>query len=222
MFVGHFGVALGAKRFAPRISLGMLFLACQLADLVWPSLVMLGVESFEIDPGNTVLTPLKFTHYPYSHSLLALVVWGISLAGIYVLLRKGGIRAFAVIAIVVVSHWLLDYLTHRPDMPITPNETTLVGLGLWNYPALAVPVELLLFGLGTWMYIRQTHALDKFGNYGLWGLVIFLVTIYAANILGPPPPSVAAVAWSAQALWLIVAWGFWIDRHRAPVIRDRH
>lgn len=222
MFVGHFGVALGAKKFAPRVSLGILFLACQLADLIWPSLVMLGVESFEIDPGNTVLTPLKFTHYPYSHSLLALVVWSILLAGIYVLLRNGGKRAFSVIAIVVVSHWFLDFVVHRADMPITLNETNLAGLGLWNYPLLAIPVEMLLFGLGIWIYCRRTRAVDKFGTYGLWGLVIFLVTIYAANIVGPPPPSVAAVTWSAQALWLIVAWGFWIDRHRAPVIRDHH
>lgn len=220
MFIGHFAVALGAKKSAPTVSLGVLFLASQLADLVWPNLVLLGVENFQIEPGNTVLTPLRFTHYPYSHSLLALFVWGISLAGVYVLLRKGGIRAFAVIAIVVISHWLLDFVTHRPDMPITLNETTLVGLGLWNYPLLAIPVEMLLFGLGIWIYRRHTRAVDKIGSYGLWGLVIFLLTIYLANIFGPPPPSVAAVAWSAQALWLIVAWGFWIDRHRVPVMRD--
>ncbi|HKJ52970.1 MAG TPA: hypothetical protein VKB27_15815 [Gammaproteobacteria bacterium] len=220
MFIGHFAMALGAKKYAPRVSLGMLFLACQLADLIWPSLVLLGVETFEIEPGNTVLTPLRFTHYPYSHSLLALLVWSILLAGIYTLLRMGGIRAFWVIAIVVVSHWLLDFLTHRPDMPITLDGTTLVGLGLWNYPAVEVTGELLLFGLGVWIYIRHTRAVDKVGNYGLWGLVIFLVTIYVANIIGPPPPSVAVVAWSAQALWIIVAWGFWIDRHRVSTIPE--
>jgi len=218
MFIGHYAVAFGAKKYAPRVSLGFLFLACQLADLIWPSLVLLGIESFKIEPGNTALTPLSFTHYPYSHSLLGLFIWGLLLAGLYALLWRGGTRAALVIALVVLSHWLLDYLTHRADMPISFNESSLVGLGLWNYPVAAVSVELLLFGLGVWMYVRQTRALDKIGLYGLWGIVIFLVTIYFANIFGPPPPSVIAVAWSAQALWVLVALGFWVDRHRKPVV----
>lgn len=222
MFIGHFAVALGAKKYAPSVSLGMLFLACQLADLAWPSLVLLGIEAFEIEPGNTALTPLRFTHYPYSHSLLALLVWSISLAGVYFLLRGKSIRAALVIAVVVFSHWLLDFVTHRPDMPITLDESSLVGLGLWNYPALAIPLELLLFGLGIWIYSRRTRARDRIGSYGYWGLTIFLVAIYLANIFGPPPPSTTAVTWSAQALWILVAWGFWIDRHRVPVSGDRH
>lgn len=221
MFVGHFAIALGAKKYAPKISLGMLLLACQLADLMWPNLVLLGIEAFEIDPGNTVLTPLQFTHYPYSHSLLTLLVWGLLLAGIYSLIRGGGKRSVIVITLVVISHWLLDFLTHRPDMPVTPNETNLVGLGLWNYPFLAVPVELLLFAVGIWIYIRHTRALDRIGTYGFWGLVIFLIAIYMANLFGPPPVSVTAVAWSAQALWLVVALGFWIDRHRVPVANEQ-
>jgi hypothetical protein len=126
-----------------------------------------------------------------------------------------------VIAAVVISHWFLDFLTHRADMPITPQEAILVGLGLWNYPVFAVPVELLLFALGTWIYIHHTRALDRIGSYGLWGLAIFLLAIYGANLLGPPPPSVAAVAWSAQALWLVVAWGFWVDRHRVSKVDDQ-
>ncbi len=221
MFVGHFAIALGAKKYAPHVSLGVLFLACQLADLIWPNLVLLGVETFEIDPGNTVLTPLNFTHYPYSHSLLALFIWGLMLAGLYALLQRGGKRAATVIAAVVVSHWFLDFLSHRADMPVTISDATLVGLGLWNFPVPAVSLELMLFALGVWIYVRHTRALDKIGRYGLWGLVIFLVAIYTANIFGPPPPSVTAVAWSAQALWLLVIWGFWIDRHRAAVVELR-
>jgi len=221
MFIGHFAIAFGAKKYAPHVSLGLLFLACQLADLVWPSLVLLGIETFEIEPGNTVLTPLSFTHYPYSHSLLALLIWSALLAGLYSLLRQGGKRAAMVIALVAVSHWFLDFLTHQPDMPITFNESTLVGLGLWNFPVSAISLELLLFALGVWIYVRQTRALDKIGIYGIWGIVMFLVTIYVVNIFGPPPPSIAAVAWSAQALWLLVALGFWVDRHRVPVVEDR-
>ncbi|MBT4099826.1 MAG: hypothetical protein HOM68_15260 [Gemmatimonadetes bacterium] len=214
MFVGHFAIAFGAKKYASHVSLGMLFLACQLADLVWPNLVLLGIESFEIEPGITVLTPLDFTYYPYSHSLLGLVGWSLLLAGLYSLLRRTGKRAAIVIAVVAVSHWFLDFLTHRPDMPINFDQTTLVGLGLWNHPVIAVPLELLLFALGIWIYARHTRPIDKIGTYGLWGLGTFLLITYAANLLGPPPPSVTAVAWSAQALWLVVALAFWIDRHR--------
>ncbi|MBT4609083.1 MAG: hypothetical protein HOC05_03510, partial [Gemmatimonadetes bacterium] len=110
MFVGHFAIAFGAKKYASHVSLGMLFLACQLADLVWPNLVLLGIESFEIEPGITVLTPLDFTYYPYSHSLLGLVGWSLLLAGLYSLLRRTGKRAAIVIAVVAVSHWFLDFL----------------------------------------------------------------------------------------------------------------
>ena len=218
MFIGHFGVAFGAKKYISDVSLGFLFLACQLADLIWPSLVQLGIESFKVEPGNTVLTPLNFTHYPYSHSLLGLFIWGALLAGLYSLLRRSSTRAAIVIVLVVLSHWLLDYLTHRQDMPISFNEKIRVGLGLWNFPIPGIALELLLFGIGIWLYVRHTRARDKIGQYGLWGVVIFLLVIYFANIFGPPPPSMAAVAWTAQALWLLVALGFWIDRHRSSVI----
>lgn len=216
MFIGHFAVALGAKKFAPQVSLGVLFLACQLADLIWPNLVLLGLESVEIEPDITVMTPLNFLHYPYSHSLVALVLWSVIFAVFYTLLQRAGTRAAIVIALLVVSHWVLDVLTHREDMPITLNESTLIGAGLWNFPVLAVTTEILLFAAGVWIYTRCTMALNRKGNIGFWSLVIFLLIVYAANLLGPPPPSAAAVVWSAQALWLIVAWGFWIDRHRVP------
>lgn len=215
MFIGHYAVALGAKKYAPQVSLGVLFLACQLADLIWPNLVLLGLESVEIEPGVTVITPLNFIHYPYSHSLVALILWGVIFAVVYMLLQRAGTKVAIVIAVLVVSHWVLDVLTHRADMPITLNESTLIGVGLWNFPVLAVTSEILLFAVGVWIYTRSTTALNRKGTIGFWALVIFLLAVYLATLLGPPPPSEAAVAWSAQALWLIVAWGFWIDRHRA-------
>jgi hypothetical protein len=214
MFIGHYAVALGAKKYAPQVSLGVLFLACQLADLIWPNLLLLGLESVEIEPGITVLTPLNFLHYPYSHSLVALVLWGVIFAVLYMLLQRAGTKVAIVIAVLVVSHWVLDVLTHRADMPITLNESTLIGVGLWNFPVLAVTSEILLFAVGVWIYTRSTTALNRKGTIGFWALVIFLLAVYLASLLGPPPPSGAAVAWSAQALWLIVAWGFWVDHHR--------
>lgn len=214
MFIGHFAFAFGAKKFAPQVSLGILFLACQLADIIWPNLVLLSIEKLEIVPGITVITPLNFLHYPYSHSLIALALWSAIFAVFYALLRRSGTKAAIVIALLVLSHWVLDVLTHRPDMPITLSDSSVIGLGLWNYPVVAVPFELLLFGAGVWLYNLHTRALDRQGSIGFWALILFLLVVYAANLLGPPPPSPAAVAWSAQALWILVAWGFWIDHHR--------
>ena len=218
MFIGHFAMGFGAKKFAPQVSLGILFLACQLADLIWPNLVLLGIETLSIKPGITVMTPLDFSSYPYSHSLLALVIWAAIFAALYLVLSRSGTRAAVVIAALVFSHWVLDALSHRPDMPVAFGDTPKIGMGLWNYPLVAVPVELLLFGVGVWFYSQSTKPMNRKGSVGLWVLVVFLLVIYVANIFGPPPPSPAAVAWSAQAMWLIVAWGFWIDRNRSATI----
>lgn len=220
MFIGHFALGFGAKKFAPQVSLGILFLACQLADIIWPNLVLLGIETLRIQPGITVMTPLDFVSYPYSHSLVALLLWSIVFGALYIVLSRVGTKAAVVIAALVLSHWVLDVLTHRPDLPITLSEGTKIGAGLWNYPVIAVPLELLLFGTGVWLYQRHTKALNRVGSIGLWALVLFLLTVYVANVLGPPPPSSIAVAWSAQAMWLIIAWGFWIDRNRASTGGD--
>lgn len=138
MFIGHFGAALGAKRFAPTVSLGALFLARQLADLIWPNLVLLGVEIVKIDPGNTAITPLAFVTYPWSHSLVALAVWGAIFAVLYAMLARANRKTVLVIIALVLSHWVLDVLSHRADMPITIADSTRIGLGLWNYPVPAV------------------------------------------------------------------------------------
>jgi membrane-bound metal-dependent hydrolase YbcI (DUF457 family) len=215
MFIGHFGVAFAAKRAAPAVSLGTLILACQLADLIWPTLVLLGIEHVSILPGITVVTPLFFESYPYSHSLLMLSVWAGIAALIYRLARGSATTAaLFVIAGVVISHWFLDVVTHRADVPFVPGDAPKVGLGLWNSLPATLVVEAVMLVGGLMLYLRMTKARDRVGTYALWGLVVFLIVVNVANMFGPPPPSVGAVAWAAQAIWLIVAWGYWIDRHR--------
>jgi hypothetical protein len=129
----------------------------------------------------------------------------------------GAIRRYRVGAIVaglaVVSHWVLDFLVHRPDLPLTPGGTR-VGLGLWDSLAATLTVELAIFAGGVWLYVRTTRARDRIGSIAWWALVAFLALIYAGNLFGPPPPSVDAIAWAGQAQWLLVAWGYWVDRHR--------
>jgi hypothetical protein len=215
MFIGHFAVAFGAKRFAPRLSLGTLFLAAQWLDLLWPTLLLLGVERVRIDPGNTAFTPLDFVAYPLSHGLLAVVVQAL-VFGALVRWVSGSRRNGFVAGALVVSHWLLDLLTHRPDLPLLPGSETRVGLGLWNSVPATVVVEVGLFVVALWIYVRTTEPRDRIGSIGLGALAAFLLLIYAGNLFGPPPPDVPTIAWAGQAQWLIVLWGYWIDRHREP------
>jgi len=216
MFVGHFALSLGARRAAPAVSLGTLFLACQLADLVWPNLVLLGIERVDVDPGNTVVTPLAFVSYPYSHSLVALVLWGVLVAAVYRFVRRGSVSTAVALGLVVVSHWVLDWIAHRPDMPLTFWGATRVGLGLWNSLPGTVAVEMSMLAAGLWLYATSTRARDRTGHVALWSLVAFLLIVDVANMVGPPPPSARAVALTAESLWLLVLWGYWIDRHREP------
>jgi membrane-bound metal-dependent hydrolase YbcI (DUF457 family) len=218
VFLGHFGVGFGAKAAAPRTSLGTLLLASQLIDLLWPTLLLVGVERVAIAPGITRVVPLDFTHYPISHSLAAVLLWAVLFGVAYQALRRYP-RGALVCGLAVVSHWLLDLLTHRPDLPLVPGSDARVGLGLWGSLPATLLVELAVFAIGVFLYVRTTRASDRTGAVALWALVGFLLVIYAGNILGPPPPSVSAIAWLGQAQWLLVAWGYWIDRHRRA--RDR-
>lgn len=214
MFLGHFAVGLAAKRAAPELSLGTLFAAAQLADLVWPNLVLAGVEQVDVVPGITRVTPLDFVAYPWSHSLLTLAAAGLVFGGLWRLLRGGRHESALVLLAAVLSHWFLDLVVHRPDLPLAPGPGPLLGLGLWN----SLPATLLLeFGAlaaGVMVYRAASRARDRIGSLGLAGLVGFLALIQLAAIFGPPPPSAVAVAWSAQAVWLLVLWGAWVDRHR--------
>ena len=217
MFIGHFAVAMAAKRLVPRVSLGWLFAACQLPDLIWPLLLLAGIERARVEPGNTAFTPLAFDHYPWSHSLLLVLLWAGGLAALY---RSAGDRARSrtVLGALVVSHWVLDALTHRPDMPIAPGAGPLVGLGLWNSVPATLAVEYLLFAAGVWLYTGITRPADRTGRWAWTSLVVFLAAIHAANAFGPPPPSMTAVAVGGLAIWLLVWWGAWADAHRRAVV----
>jgi len=213
MFLGHFAAGFGAKAAAPRTSLGTFFLAAQFVDLLWPTLLLLGIEHVEIEPGITRVTPLDFTRYPVSHSLLMVCVWGLLVGLAHGMLRRRW-RDALLLGLLVVSHWVLDLVVHRPDLPLYPGTSPLLGLALWNSLIGTLLVEGLLFALGLVVYLRVTRGRNRVGRYGFWGLVVFLVLIYLSNLFGPPPPSVSAIAWAGHLQWLLVAWAFWIDRNR--------
>lgn len=218
MFLSHFAISLAAKRAAPEVSLGTLVAAAQLADLLWPNFLLLHAEHVEIHPGATAVTPLEFVSYPYSHSLVALAFWGALFAGGYALrARLGGRRGWGVpllLFALVLSHWVLDVLSHKPDIPLTLTGPTRLGLGLWESLPATLAVEIVAFALGLVVYARATKPRDRTGTIGLAALAVFLLVIYLASVFGPPPPNARLVAWSAEAMWLPVLWGAWIDRHR--------
>lgn len=213
MFIGHYAVAFAAKRAAPRLSLGVLVAASQLIDLIWPLMLLAGVERVRIAPGITRLTPLDFQHYPYTHSLVAVIGWGVLAAAIVFVLRRRLSEA-AIVGGVVVSHWLLDAIVHRPDLPLALTGDARVGLGLWNSVAGSIVLEAGLFVAGVVIYSRVTRARDRIGKIAWWSFAGFLAIIYVGNLFGPPPPSVNALASTALALWLTPLWAWWADRHR--------
>ena len=213
MFIGHIALALAAKRATPRVSLATLFLAAQWADVIWPIFLAIGIEQVRIQPGNTPFTPLDFVSYPYSHSLFALVVWGV-LFGVVYRAVAGGRNTLWVLAALVISHWVLDWVTHRPDMPLYPGSAK-YGLGLWNSVPATMVIEGLMYVAGLTIYLRATRARDRIGRWGFFSLAAALVVIYLASAFGPPPPTIQALWITALAgAALLTLWAWWADRHR--------
>ncbi|MFN7919002.1 MAG: hypothetical protein U0Q16_02830 [Bryobacteraceae bacterium] len=208
MFIGHFAVALAARSAEPRASLGMLTLAAQWLDLIWPLFLLAGWEQVRVSPGDTAFTPLEFVSYPWTHSALVAVVW----AGLFAVACWGFVRRTRVALITggaVFSHWVLDWVTHRPDLPLYPGGA-LHGLGLWNSVPATVAIEIAMFVGAVALYRRARGRSKRVLPYA-----VFLGAIYLGNILGPPPPSPAAVAWASLALWVMPVWAWWIDREAA-------
>jgi hypothetical protein len=205
MFIGHFGVALAVKKVAPRTSLGSLILAAEFLDLLWPIFLLCGIEHVEIVPGITKVSPFDFTDYPISHSLVMVFVWSALLGGIYYAFKRYW-RGAWILAGAVTSHWILDFIVHRPDLPLRPGGETRLGLGLWNSWPASITVEILFFGAGVWIYLSSTHARDNVGRYGLWSMIGLLFFGWITTLFAGVPPDVRSVAWGALTMWLTVPW----------------
>lgn len=215
MFIGHLAVGFAAKRVAPRIDLGLLMAASVAVDIVYFVLLLMGWEDMRIAPGLTAYSPLAFDRYPFSHSLLGAVGWSAFFAALYWAVTRYRAGAVAVGG-AVLSHWFLDAIVHRPDLPLYPGDSTLIGLGLWNSLAGTFLVEIALFLAGVWIYISSGSARDRTGRFALAGFVAFLLLLYVATALGPPPPGAGFVAVSGLVLTgVVLLWAAWLDRHRA-------
>src|SRR5574340_63955 len=155
MFIGHFGAGLAAKKVDNKISLGTLFLASQFIDLLWPFFLLFGLETVKIEPDNTAFTLLNFVSYPYSHSFFGVLIWSLLFGAVYFAFRKN-IKSAILLAMLVMSHWILDLITHRPDLPLIPWIDLKVGFGLWNSVIFTILIEGLIFGVGAYFYFKST------------------------------------------------------------------
>lgn len=221
MFIGHYGVTLGLKRVDKTVSLGLLFLAVQFVDILWTVFVLLGIEKVAIAPGITAANPLDFVYYPFTHSLPASVAWaGLAYLALRIFPARTGSqkgRIALVIGVAVLSHFFLDLIVHRPDLPLGFSRNSVkVGLGLWNYTAAAYLVEAAIFLAGLWLYLKSTSGSTFAGKYGMVIFAALLLLFNLVNLFGPPPPNVTMIALSGFALYLILAAvAFWLDKKRA-------
>lgn len=214
MFIGHYALAFAAKKAAPKTSLATLLFAASWCDLLWPVLLALGWERVRIQPGATAFNPLVFESYPWSHSLAWVAAWALLVGGLHWLARRDR-RAALLVGLLVLSHWVLDWISHAPDLPLWPGGAG-HGLGLWNHVGRTVLVEGSLFGIGVALYLGATRARSWRGQVSLWSFLALITAMYAADASGSnPPPSVSALNAFAFLGWLPPLWGLWIERTRA-------
>jgi hypothetical protein len=202
MFVGHYGVSFAAKSVEKTLPLWLLFVAVQIVDIFWAIFVLLDLY-----------------YMPYTHSLIATVAWsGLAFAAFtFIPGLKGSMQAALVLAAAVSSHWVLDIIVHRPDLPLY-DDTLKMGFGLWNYPVAAFGLEAaILFG-GIVLYLRSTTSNSAVGKYGVAILGVVMLSIQATVFFGPPPSSDRAAAVTALVLYAAFAWiAFWLERRRMPL-----
>lgn len=217
MYVGHYAASLALKRFEKTASLGVLFLAVQLVDIVFFPLVLLGVERLNIVENFTPSTHFELVYMPYTHSLAAFLVWsGLAYALFRWVIVKSH-RVAVVVALAVMSHWLLDVIVHTPDLPLWNDASLKLGLGLWNNAIATYALEAVLLLTALWLYLRSTKAVKRAGKYGMSVFVLVLLLVNIVNIFGPlQGDSKVVLSITTLATYLLfAAAAFWLDTKRS-------
>ena len=217
MYIGHYAMAFGGKRFAPKVSLGTLFLAAMIIDLLMSVLMLLGIEHMRIAPGITRMVPLDLYDFAISHSLAAAVLWSVLFTAIFYIIKRS-VRDSVVLGFVVFSHWVLDFVVHTTDLALFPGSSIKVGLGVWNNAIASILIEGLLFAAGVFIYLKSTKAKDKTGIIVLWILTAFLFLTWTASLFSPPPPDAMTIIYGNQIQWLVIVIAYWVNRHREIII----
>jgi hypothetical protein len=223
VFIGHYGLSLAAKRWRPRLSLGVLFVAVQFLDVLFAIFVLAGVEKMRIVHGFTAYNPYDLYSMPYSHSLAGALVWSVLFgAGGYVFTRRFSVgeraAAAAVLGAAVFSHFLLDLPVHTADLPLTPSAgSPKIGFGLWNHPAAATAVELAVLVAGGGLYLRGTRPRSGGSRIATIAYGIVLLALTIGTRFQPDPASASAFAVQALIAYFVLAGAAeWIDRMREP------
>ena len=215
MFIGHFALGFAAKRALPKRNLALLMVAPLLLDMIFPPLVLLGIERMHLEPGNTAIFPAVLDHIVWSHSVVMTVLWSALYAAFVFALTRDK-RAALICAALVASHWVLDFVTHRPDMPLAPGVETKLGLGLWHSLPGTLVVELPIWAASLWLYYSSTVAKDRIGKVAPAVFIVLLTGSYFGSIFGPPPPSAEAFAAAGIGAMLLIPFIAWFDSHRMP------
>jgi membrane-bound metal-dependent hydrolase YbcI (DUF457 family) len=214
MFIGHFAVGLATKRLAPEASLGWHILAPGFLDVLFPIFVVLGIESVSIEPGYTAVMPLNLYDIPWSHSLVMSVAWSLAFGGVYFALRKD-LRTAGVLAAGVFSHFICDWVTHRPEMQLWPGAAHSLGLNLWSSVPGTVAVELGMWAAAIYLYASKSTPTSPRGTWSFWAFVGLLTAAYLGNVFGPPPPSKEFVLGGIFAICALLPWAHSFDKRRA-------
>ncbi len=181
MFIGHYGPALAAKAVVKAVPLWMLFVAAQWVDFLWATLVILGIEKVRIIENFFGVSPLDLYYMPFSHGLPSAVLLSLLAGGLAAAVLGGNrIAVIAAVGATSFSHWLLDLVVHRPDLPLVFDEMK-VGFGLWEYPYVSVPVEIALVFLGVWIYDRAVPSPTRAGQIALWALGFAMAALQVQN-----------------------------------------
>lgn len=216
MGVGHLAVGFASKRLAPRTNLAWLMMAPIFVDLLWGVFVFTGIEKAKITPGITKAIPIDLEWIPISHSLVMVIAWALLVAGAYFVSQKDRTAAL-VLFFGVISHWVLDWIAHRPDMPIGFSGPK-VGLGLWNYPLAAFSVEAAMLAAGAFLYVSSTRPRSQRGKISLAILLAVLFAFNAGAYFAPPPGDIRFMAAGNLSLFILL-WVCWrIDRAREPAV----
>ncbi len=217
MFIGHFAPALIVAARPKAAGLGTLFVAAQFVDILFAALLIPGIEAMRIVPGITAMNPMDLHQMPYTHSLLGTLIWA-KIFGAIVWFATRRREAAIGAALVVVSHWFIDLLVHIPDLTLYGMPPKL-GLGLWDHPMIAMPLEVALIGGAFVYYLRRTEASG--GNRRLWVLAGLLAFAQAADWFGPKEPvySLAVPATMLFAYALLSGTAAWAGANRRIAVR---
>ena len=222
MFTGHFAIAFIGKRVERKLSLGMLVFACLLSDFLWCVFMIAGIEHVRIKPGITIMPGmraidvLEASEISYSHSLLMTGIWG-SLVALLYFSRRRNSRAALMLFGVVVSHWILDFISHPPDMQLIPGEGKQhFGLGLWNSIPATLFIEGAFWVAAILLYIRGARSpRSRIGSFAFWIGCVIVTAAWIGNIAGPPPADLSTIGFTSLSFFsLTVGWAFWMNRIR--------